>query len=135
MRVKILAWLNAVLWFSQATLHFLLLLGAPFGRLVFGGIYTVFPLWLRPVNFALFLLWSFFGYSYLLYGKVLNSPWKERTLIRIVQIVTAFLGLAVFFNFFISRSFFEKYMTGSITLSAFLLSLLLLYRHKNLSPD
>ncbi len=126
---KILSLICAALWFVQALLHFLLLMGAPLGAFVFGGSYTVFPLWLRPVNLALCLLWSFFGYSHLLFGRVLTSSWQEKTLTRIVGLVTIFLGLATLFNFFISSSFFEKYVTGSITLLAFLISLFLLYRH------
>jgi len=129
MTEKILASLSAALWFLQAFLHFLLLMGVPLGAFVFGGSYTVFPLWLRPANLALCLLWSFFGYSYLLFGRVLTSSWQEKTLTRIVGLVTIFLGLATLFNFFISGSFFEKYVTGSITLLTFLISLFMLYRH------
>ncbi|WP_165329288.1 hypothetical protein ACFSN5_01325 [Streptococcus tangpeifui] len=134
MKIKLLASASALLWFSQAILHFLLMMGAPLGRFVFGGVYTAFPLWLRPVNLALFLLWTFFGYSYLLYGGVLKSSWQEKTLARIIQFVTVFLGLAACFNFFVSNSFFEKYVTGSITFLAFLISLSLLYNHKQKSP-
>lgn len=50
MKVKFLSLFSALLWFSQSLLHFLLLLGLPLGRLVFGGAYIVFPLWLRPVK-------------------------------------------------------------------------------------
>lgn len=135
MKIKWISLISALLWFSQAFLHFLLLIGAPLGQFVFGGVYTVFPLWLKPVNLALFLLWTFFGYSYLLYGGILKSSWQEKTLTRIIQLVTVFLGLATCFNFFVSNSFFEKYVTGVITFLAFLISLFLLYNQKNLPPD
>ena len=65
MKVKFLSLFSGLLWFSQSLLHFLLMLGLPLGRLVFGGAYIVFPLWLRPVNFLLFSLWAFFSFSYL----------------------------------------------------------------------
>ena len=39
MKVKCLSLFSALLWFSQSLLHFLLLLGLPLGRLVFGGAY------------------------------------------------------------------------------------------------
>ena len=73
MKVKCLSLFSALLWFSQSLLHFLLMLGLPMGRLVFGGAYIVFPLWLRPVNFLLFLLWGFFSLSYLSLGGWLRS--------------------------------------------------------------
>ncbi len=43
----------------QSLLHFLLMLGLPLGRLVFGGAFVVFPLWLRPVNFFAVLIVGF----------------------------------------------------------------------------
>ena len=68
MKVKYLSLFSGLLWFSQSLLHFLLILGLPLGRLVFGGAFVVFPLWLRPVNFLLFSLWAFFSFSYLAFG-------------------------------------------------------------------
>ena len=43
MKVKCLSLFSALLWFSQSLPHFLLMLGLPLGRLVFGGAYIVFP--------------------------------------------------------------------------------------------
>ena len=96
MKVKYLSLFSALLWFSQSLLHFLLMLGLPMGRLVFGGAYIVFPLWLRPVNFLLFLLWGFFGFSYLSFGCWLRSSLKSSVLRKIILSGTVFLFLLLF---------------------------------------
>ena len=123
---KFLSLFCALLWFSQALLHFLLLLGLPLGGLVFGGLYTVFPLWLRPVNFLLFVLWSAFGLAYLFLGVLLKKPLRPSLLKKMIASATVFLFLAAVFNFFISSSPLEKYLTGSLTALALLSSLVLL---------
>ena len=71
---KLIAAFCAVLYFIQAFLHFLILLGLPLGGFFFGGLYTVFPLWLRPANLFFALIWSFFAYFYLIYGQNSSKP-------------------------------------------------------------
>lgn len=123
---KILSIFCALLWLSQALLHLLLLLGLPLGNLVLGGSYAVIPLRLRPVNLLLLLLWTFFGLCYLYWAGCLKSPFQKRTLKKIIFGATGFLFLAAIFNFFISPSLLERYLTGGLTALAFLASLLLL---------
>ena len=101
MRVKYLSLFSGLLWMSQSLLHFLLMLGLPLGRLVFGGAFVVFPLWLRPVNFLLFSLWAFFSFSYLAFGGWLKSGLRSSVLRKVILVGTVFLFLATVFNFFI----------------------------------
>ncbi|MGT2929265.1 hypothetical protein ACVR1G_03320 [Streptococcus dentasini] len=124
--IKILAGLCASLYVLQAGLHFLILLGMPLGGFFFGGLYTVFPLWLRPINLIFTLVWLFFAYFYLTYGQILTSHWTKRRLDLIMVIMTSLALLATVFNLFISSSLLEKYGTGSMTASTFLLSCCLL---------
>lgn len=56
---KLIAAFCAVLYFIQAFLHFLILLGLPLGGFFFGGLYTVFPFWLRPANLFFALIGHF----------------------------------------------------------------------------
>lgn len=130
MKVKYLSLVSALLWFSQSLLHFLLMLGLPLVRLVFGGAYIVFPLWLRPANFLLFLLWGFFAFSYLSFGGWLRSGLKSFVLRKIILSGTVFLFLATVFNFFVTASLLEKYLTGGLTCLAFLSSVILLHNNK-----
>lgn len=130
MRVKYLSLFSGLLWMSQSLLHFLLMLGLPLGRLVFGGAFVVFPLWLRPVNFLLFSLWVFFSFSYLAFGGWLKSGLRSSVLKKVILVGTVFLFLATFFNFFISTSLLEKYLTGGLTFLAFLSSVILLHNNK-----
>lgn len=124
--IKILAGLCASLYIIQAGLHFLILLGMPLGGFFFGGLYTVFPLWLRPINLIFTLVWLFFAYFYLTYGQILTSRWTKRRQDLIMVIMTALSLLATVFNLFISSSLLEKYGTGSMTALTFLLSCCLL---------
>ena len=111
------------------------MLGLPLGRLVFGGAYIVFPLWLRPVNFLLFLLWAFFSLSYLSFGGWLRSSLKSSVLRKIILSGTVFLFLATVFNFFVTASLLEKYLTGGLTFLAFLSSVILLHNNKKSYHD
>lgn len=124
--IKILVGLCASLYITQAGLHFLILLGLPLGGFFFGGLYTVFPLLLRPVNLIFTLVWSFFAYFYLTYGQILTSRWTKRRQDLIMVIMTSLPLLATVFNLFISSSPLEKYGTGSMTALTFLLSCCLL---------
>ena len=130
MRVKYLSLFSSLLWLSQSLLHFLLMLGLPLGRFVFGGAYIVFPLWLRPVNFLLFLLWGFFSLSYLSFGGWLKSSLKSFVLRKIILSGTVFLFLTIVFNLFVTASILEKYLTGGLTFLAFLSSVILLHNNK-----
>ena len=111
------------------------MLGLPLGRLVFGGAYIVFPLWLRPVNFLFFLMWGFFGFSYLSFGGWLRSGLKSSVLRKIILSGTVFLFLATVFNFFVTASLLEKYLTGGLTFLAFLSSVILLHNNKKSYHD
>lgn len=119
---KLIAVFCAICYFIQAVLHFLILLGFPLGGFFFGGVYTVFPLWLRPANLFFALLWSFFAYFYLTYGQILPSRWNKAKLNLVMMTITGLSLLATVFNFFISSSPLEKYGTGSMTALTFLLS-------------
>ncbi len=131
MRVKFLSLFSGLLWFLQSLLHFLLMLGLPLGRLVFGGAFVVFPLWLRPVNFLLFSLWAFFSFSYLAFGGWLKSGLRSSVLKKVILVGTVFLFLATVFNFFVTASLLEKYLTGGLTFLAFLSSSLLHNKKKS----
>ncbi|MGT2749571.1 hypothetical protein ACVRXF_01425 [Streptococcus orisasini] len=120
--IKILAGLCSSLYIIQAGLHFLILLGLPLGGFFFGGLYTVFPLWLRPANLFFCFAWSFFAYFYLAYGQILISCWTKRRQDLIMVMMTSLALLATVFNLFISSSLLEKYGTGSMTALTFLLS-------------
>lgn len=124
---KVLSLICALSWFFQAVLHLLILFGAPLGRLFFGGAYRVFPLWLRPANLALVLLWSTISYAYLVYGEFVKNNWSDACARWILGLTTVFLAIATFFNVFISTSPWEKYLTGSLTALTFLLSLCLVF--------
>ncbi|EMC57922.1 hypothetical protein [Streptococcus mutans] len=127
---KLIAAFCAVLYFIQAFLHFLILLGLPLGGFFFGGLYTVFPFWLRPANFFFALIWSFFAYFYLIYGQILPSRWSKAKLNLVMVTMTGLSLLATVFNLFISSSPLEKYGTGSMTALTFLLSCCLLVLSK-----
>ena len=90
MKVKCLSLFSALLWFSQSLLHFLL-----------------------------FLLWGFFGFSYLSFGGWLRSSLKTSVLRKIILNGTVFLFLATVFNFFVTSSLLEKYLTRGSDLSGF----------------
>ena len=119
MKVKFLSLFSALLWFSQSLLHFLLMLGLPMGRLVFGGAYIVFPLWLRPVNFLLFLLWGFFSLSYLSFGGWLRSSLKSSVLRKIILSGTVFLFFGYCFQFLCDREFIREIFNRGTDLSGF----------------
>ena len=129
-KFKILSIACALLYFIQAILHFLILLGFPLGAFFFGGAYTVFPLWLRPANFLFTLVWSFFAYFYLTYGQMPPSRWTKARQDLVMVMMTGLSLLATVFNFFISSSPLEKYGTGSMTALTFLLSCCLLILSK-----
>lgn len=128
--IKILSGICAILYIIQAGLHFLILLGFPFGGFFLGGIYTVFPLWLRPANLFFTLVWLFFAYFYLIYGQILVSRWTKRCQNFIMLIMTIMSLLATVFNFFISNSPLEKYGTGTMTALTFLMSCCLFFLSK-----
>lgn len=119
MKVKCLSLFSALLWFSQSLLHFLLMLGLPMGRLVFGGAYIVFPLWLRPVNFLLFLLWGFFSLSYLSLGGWLRSSLKSSVLRKIILSGTVFLFFGYCFQFLCDRKSIREVFNRGTDLSCF----------------
>lgn len=90
---------------------------------------------LRPVNFLLFLLWDFFSFSYLSFGGWLRSSLKSSVLRKIILSGTVLLFLATVFNFFVTASLLEKYLTGGLTFLAFLSSVILLHNNKKSYHD
>ena len=90
---------------------------------------------LRPVNFLLFLLWGFFSFSYLSFGGWLRSSLKSSVLRKIILSGTVLLFLATVFNFFVTASLLEKYLTGGLTFLAFLSSVILLHNNKKSYHD
>lgn len=123
-----LAAVCAILFFVNGVLQLLLALGLPLGRFVLGGAYTVSPLLLRPVNLALFLAWFGCALAYLRYGGLLRRPLRERTARSIVYVSTQWLFIASVFNLFITTSDFERYVTGTLSTVACVLSMCLIWR-------
>lgn len=127
MRSPVLAVVCAVLFFVNGVLQLLLALGLPLGRFVLGGAYTVSPLLLRPVNLALFLAWFGCALAYLRYGGLLRRPLRERTARSIVYVSTLWLFIASVFNLFITTSDVERYVTGTLSTLACVLSMCLVW--------
>lgn len=130
-RFKLIAGFCAILYFIQAVLHFLILLGLPLGGFFFGGLYTVFPLWLRPANLFFALVWLFFAYFYLTYGQMLPNRWTKARQDLVMVMMTGLSLLATVFNLFISSSPLEKYGTGSMTALTFFCSVWLIILSKD----
>ena len=122
-----LAAVCAVLFFVNGVLQLLLALGLPLGRFVLGGAYTVSPLLLRPVNLALFLVWFGCGLAYLRYGGLIRRPLRDRTARGVVYASTLWLFIASAFNLFITTSDFERYVTGTLSTLACVLSMCLVW--------
>ena len=125
MKSPVLAVMCAALFFINGVLQLLLALGLPLGRFVLGGAYTVSPVLLRPVNLALFLAWFSCGLAYLRYGGLIRRPLRDRTARGVVYASTLWLFVASAFNLFITTSEFERYVTGTLSTLACVLSMCL----------
>lgn len=66
----------------------------------------------------------------LVYGRVMSAGNFDKKSAIFVKIATLLLGITTLFNFFVSHSFLEKYVTGGLTALTFLLSLCLLLLSK-----
>ena len=132
MKTPVLAVMCAALFFINGVLQLLLALGLPLGRFVLGGAYTVSPVLLRPVNLALFLAWFSCGLAYLRYGGLIRRPLRDRTARGVVYASTLWLFIASAFNLFITTSEFERYVTGTLSTLACVLSICLAWRRNRL---
>ena len=132
MKSPVLAVMCAALFFINGVLQLLLALGLPLGRFVLGGAYTISPVLLRPVNLALFLAWFSCGLAYLRYGGLIRRPLRDRTARRVVYASTLWLIIASAFNLFITTSEFERYVTGTLSTIACVLSICLVWRRDRL---
>ena len=132
MKSPVLAVMCAALFFINGVLQLLLALGLPLGRFVLGGAYTVSPVLLRPVNLALFLAWFSCGLAYLRYGGLIRRPLRDRTARGVVYASTLWLFVASAFNLFITTSEFERYVTGTLSTLACVLSMCLVWRRARL---
>ena len=132
MKSPVLAVMCAALFFINGVLQLLLALGLPLGRFVLGGAHTVSPLLLRPVNLALFLAWFSCGLAYLRYGGLIRRPLRDRTARGVVYASTLWLFVASAFNLFITTSEFERYVTGTLSTLACVLSMCLIWRRDEL---
>ena len=128
MRSPVIAAVCAASFLANGVLQLLLALGLPLGRFVLGGAYTVSPPMLRPLNLAFFLTWSACALAYLRYGGLLRRPLRERTARSIVYVSTLWLFIASVFNLFITTSDFERYVTGTLSTVACVLSMCLIWR-------
>ena len=118
----------AASFLANGVLQLLLALGLPLGRFVLGGAYTISPPMLRPLNLAFFLTWSACALAYLRYGGLLRRPLRERTARSIVYVSTLWLFIASVFNLFITTSDVERYVTGTLSTLACVLSMCLVWR-------
>ena len=134
MKSPVLAVMCAALFFINGVLQLLLALGLPLGRFVLGGAYTVSPVPLRPVNLALFLAWFSCGLAYLRYGGLIRRPLRDRTARGVVYASTLWLFIASVFNLFITTSEFERYVTGTLSTLACVLSMCLVWRRDRIHP-
>ena len=132
MKTPVLAVMCAALFFINGVLQLLLALGLPLGRFVLGGAYTVSPVLLRPVNLAFFLAWFSCGLAYLRYGGLIRRPLRDRTARGVVYASTLWLFIASAFNLFITTSEFERYVTGTLSALACVLSIRLVWRRDRL---
>ena len=134
MKSPVLAVMCAALFFINGVLQLLLALGLPLGRFVLGGAYTVSPVLLRPVNLAFFLAWFSCGLAYLRYGGLIRRPLRDRTARGVVYASTLWLFVASAFNLFITTSEFERYVTGTLSTLACVLSMCLVWRRDRIHP-
>ena len=134
MKSPVLAVMCAALFFINGVLQLLLALGLPLGRFVLGGAYTVSPVPLRPVNLALFLAWFSCGLAYLRYGGLIRRPLRDHTARSVVYVSTLWLFIASAFNLFITTSEFERYVTGTLSTLACVLSICLVWRRDRIHP-
>ena len=128
MRSPVIAVVCAASFLANGVLQLLLALGLPLGRFVLGGAYTISPPMLRPLNLAFFLTWSACTLAYLRYGGLLRRPLRERTARSIVYVSTLWLFIASVFNLFITTSDVERYVTGTLSTLACVLSMCLVRR-------
>ena len=128
MRSPVIAAVCAASFLANGVLQLLLALGLPLGRFVLGGAYTVSPPMLRPLNLAFFLTWSACALAYLRYGGLLRRPLRERTARSIVYVSTLWLFIASVFNLFITTSDVERYVTGTLSTLACVLSMWIVWR-------
>ena len=123
---KVFSIICSVNFFFNALLYLLLIFGAPLGEFVLGGQYTVFPMKMRILSIAFFIIWFFVGLLYLIKGGLLKCKYNNKIVTVIIVIVTAFMIYAIFGNSFITTSIKEKYLMTPLSLITSICSIFVL---------
>ena len=119
MLLNISTWLNIILVFAMALLQLCLTLGMPFGEYALGGTHKILPPKKRIMSGIVFVAFSIAGLSYLqnadVIGMIFNLTFSNIYLI----VYTSFLGVAIPFNAFITKSKKEKYIMTPLSIVGF----------------
>lgn len=113
---QICAIVGVVLLFGTTILHLLLILGAPLGGLVLGGQNKVIPVGQRYSNVIFMLLSAVMAILYLTKADLVAFDIPPILLDTVMIVFLVFLAGATFFNFVITKSPKEKWITGPSTI-------------------
>lgn len=123
---QICAIAGVVLLFGTSILHLLLILGAPLGELVLGGQNKVIPAGQRYRNVIFMLLSAAMAMLYLTKADLAAFSIPPMLLNTVMIVFLVFLAGATFFNFAITKSPKEKWITGPSTIITGLSGLILM---------
>ena len=123
---QICAIVGVVLLFWTSILHLLLILGAPLGELVLGGQNKVIPVGQRYRNVIFMLLSAVMAMLYLTKANLVAFVIPPILLNTVMIVFLVFLAGATFFNFVITKSPKEKWITGLSTIITGLSGLILM---------
>lgn len=112
--------------FGFAIFQFSLVLGAPFGEYVLGGMNKILPKKIRPISVFLSILFFIVGLCYLQWTKYGYQIFGYGFVKIMLILYTAFLFIAIFSNGFITKSKKEKYFMTPLSLIGFISSLIIL---------
>ena len=123
---QICAIVGVVLLFGTTILHLLLIFGVPLGELVFGGQNKIIPVGLRYRNVIIMLLSATMIVLYLTKANLVAFSIPPILLNTVMIAFLVFLAGATFFNFVITKSPKEKWITGPSTIITGLSGLILM---------
>ena len=123
---QICAIVGVALLFATSILHLLLIFGAPLGELVFGGQNKIIPVGQRYRNLIIMLLSAAMSVLYLTKANLVAFSIPPVLLNTVMVVFLVFLAGVTFFNFVITKSPKEKWITGPSTIITGLSGLILM---------
>lgn len=124
--LDIAIWTSIVLVLCMALLQLSITLGAPLGEYVLGGTHKVLPTKMKFLSGFLSCLWFVVGISYLQEADIINPIISGASANMLLIIYTIFLGIAIIWNGFVTKSKKEKYVMTPLTTIGFICSMFFL---------